>query len=264
MLIKATDSATRRRDIFVVLAFAAVLAGLTWAGMEAWRWWRYTPPYVDRTLFPVQGIDISNHNGMMNLNAAANEDSLSFVIIKASEGVTFKDRNFRVNYDKAISAGMSVGAYHFFRFDCGGADQARNLLRAVGDRELPLGLFIDVEKQGNPSGIPADKIASRLTAMVEYINLAGHRVTIYTNTDGYFEYVEPTLPGSDLWICSFKSTPPGLPNVWFWQYSHSGRVSGSRHAVDLDAFAGSREDFDRFIEDHAVRPGDMRKDDIFH
>ncbi len=246
---------SRRRDILVGVAFLVVAVCVAWAGVETWRWWRYTPPYVDRELFPIQGIDVSGHNGMMNLGAALKEDAISFVIIKASEGVTFRDKNFRLNYDKALKAGMATGAYHYFRFDCAGTAQARNLIGAIGDRDLPLGIFIDVEDHGNAKGVPEHKIAERLTAMIEYLNLLGHRVTLYTNMDGYWKYVEPYVPGSDLWLASFKSTPPPLPNLWFWQYSHSGRVHGVRGAVDLDAFAGTRAELDSFISVHRYAPG---------
>ncbi len=246
--------AARRRDALVCVAFLLVCICVAWAGVQTWRWWRYTPPYVDRADFPVQGIDVSGHNGMMNLQAAHTRDTLSFVIIKASEGVTFRDKNFRLNYDKALKAGMLLGAYHYFRFDCSGTEQARNMLSAIGDRELPLGLFIDVESHGNATGVPEGKIAERLTAMVEYLNLLGHNVTLYSNMEGYYSYIEPTVPGADLWIASFKSVPPALPNLWFWQYSHTGRVSGVRGAVDLDAFAGSRADLDSFVSVHRYRP----------
>ena len=260
---KPTDTAgrnrpgSRRRDILVGVAFLVVCICVAWAALQAWRWWRYTPPYVERSVFPVQGIDISAHNGMMNLQAAHTQDTLSFAIIKASEGVTFRDKNFRLNYDKGQKAGMLLGAYHYFRFDCAGTEQARNLLSAIGDRELPLGLFIDVEEHGNATGVPEKKIAERLTAMVEYLNLLGHNVTLYSNMDGYYTYIEPTLPGADLWIASFKAVPPALPNLWFWQYSHSGRVSGSRGPVDLDAFAGTRADLDSFINVHRFHPSSL-------
>lgn len=255
--IKSSDSKPLRgrgRDLLVSIAFLLVAICLVWAGIEAWRWWRYTPPYVDEAMFPVRGIDVSAHNGMMNLEAAGRETGMAFIILKASEGVTLHDKNFRLNYDKATEAGLLTGAYHYFRFDCGGADQARNFLKAIGSRELPLGLFIDIEDHANASGVSMEKISSRLTAMVEYLNLLGHRVTLYTNTEGYYKYIEPILPGHDLWIAAFRSVPPQLPNLYFWQYSHSGRISGIRGDVDLDAFAGTRAELDSFVTAHRFLP----------
>lgn len=79
----------------------------------------------------MKGIDVSAHNGMMNLDAAA-DDGIEFIFIKASEGENFRDENFVLNYQKARHAGMKVGAYHFFRFDVDGVKQAVNLMRSVG------------------------------------------------------------------------------------------------------------------------------------
>ncbi|MDE7509285.1 MAG: hypothetical protein K2M62_04105, partial [Muribaculaceae bacterium] len=132
-------------DLRVSLAFVAVSAALACAALWAWRQFKTSPPYVDPERYPVRGIDVSAHNGMMNLDAAA-ESGIEFIFIKASEGDTFRDANFRINYDKASHAGMKIGAYHFFRFDCDGVSQGMNLRKAIADRPLELGVAIDVEE----------------------------------------------------------------------------------------------------------------------
>lgn len=193
----------------------------------------------------MKGIDVSSHNGMMNLDAAA-ADGVEFVFIKASEGSDFRDENFRLNYNKALHAGMKIGAYHFFRFDSDGVEQARNLLKVIGIRKLDLGIAVDIESQGNPSGIPLDSIMLRLEQMVDYLNLKGRRVIFYTNRDGYERYLMNNFPGCALWICSFNSNP--IDAEWtFWQYNHRGKVKGIKGDVDLDVFFGSREEWNNFL-----------------
>ena len=103
---------------FMLLAVLLVLT-CVWA----YRQFITSPPYVDPERYPVRGIDVSRHNGMMNLDAAAAE-GVEFIFIKASEGGDFRDENFRLNYQKARHAGMKIGAYHFFRFDRDGIEQA--------------------------------------------------------------------------------------------------------------------------------------------
>ena len=205
-----------------------------------------SPPYVDPERYPVRGIDISAHNGNVDMERVA-ADGYEFVFIKATEGVDFKDRNFRVNYDKAEKAGLKTGIYHFFRFDRDGVEQALNLLKAVGKRRPDLGIVIDVEKAGNPDSIPKEKIQSRLTHMVEYLNLLGHRVMFYSNRDGYYEYLADAFPGAPLWICGFSENP--IHAEWsFWQFNHRGEVDGIEGDVDLNAFCGSREEWQNFLE----------------
>ena len=234
------------KDLIAAAVFLFVCLFLVFAGIWAYKTFMSSPPYVDPERYPVRGIDISAHNGNVDMERVA-ADGYEFVFIKATEGVDFKDRNFRVNYDKAEKAGLKTGIYHFFRFDRDGVEQALNLLKAVGKRRPDLGIVIDVEKAGNPDSIPKEKIQSRLTHMVEYLNLLGHRVMFYSNRDGYYEYLADAFPGAPLWICGFSENP--IHAEWsFWQFNHRGEVDGIEGDVDLNAFCGSREEWQNFLE----------------
>lgn len=190
--------------------------------------------------YPVRGIDISSHNGKIDFSRAARH--VKFVIIKATEGATWTDKNFDSNYTSARNAGLKVGAYHFFRFDSDGLRQARNINVALFNRKLDLPLAIDVEDTGNASGIPLDTICSRLHTMVSFLENHGHTVMFYTNKHGYRRYIEREFPEYPLWICSF-SNPPVNAEWLFWQYSHSGNVDGIDGEVDMNTFNGSPNDF---------------------
>lgn len=234
-----------KHDLQIAIDFLAVAVLLLFASIWAYTTFISTPPYVDENRYPIKGIDISSHNGMMNLQAAA-DDGISFAFIKATEGKNFRDENFRLNYQKAKEAGLMVGAYHFFRFDRGGVEQAINLLDAVGDRKLDLGIVIDVENEGNATNIDRQTIIDRLGRMIEYLNLKGHRVMIYTNRNGYYDYVAEDFRGMPLWICSFQEVP--INAEWaFWQYNHRGKVKGIKGNVDLNVFAGNKTEWDIFL-----------------
>lgn len=237
---------SRIGDLKISIAFLAIAILLAFTCIKAYREFLSSPPYIDPAKYPVRGIDVSAHNGMMNLDAAAAE-GIEFIFIKASEGATFRDANFRINYDKARHAGMKIGAYHYFRFDVGGVAQAKNFLQAIGKRPLELGVAVDVEQSNNASGVDSLKIADRLRAMVDYLNLSGYRVTFYSNREGYYEYLRNVVPGACLWICSFNSTP--INAEWtFWQYYHKGKVMGIRGSVDLNVFCGSRKEWQNYLE----------------
>ena len=237
--------ATKLADLRVSLAFLGLTVILAYTSYWAYNQFMSSPPYVDPQRYPVRGIDVSAHNGMMNLDAAA-ADGIEFIFIKASEGDTFRDENFRTNYSKASHAGMKIGAYHFFRFDCDGVSQGINLLKAIGNRRLDLGVAIDVEESGNPDGVDSVLIARRLEAMAGYLNLSGYRVTFYSNRSGYYDYLHEAVPGACLWICSFNPTP--INAEWtFWQYDHHGHVAGIRGDVDLNTFCGSHEEWQNYL-----------------
>lgn len=235
----------RIKDRYAALGFIVLAVILGFTCIWAWRQFITSPPYVDPERYPIRGIDVSRHNGLMNLDAAAS-DGIEFIFIKASEGIDFRDENFRINYHKARHAGLKIGAYHFFRFDRDGVLQAKNFLKAIGMRPLQLGVVIDVEQQGNPKDVAIADITERLTRMKEYLNLKGYRVTFYTNVDGYYEYLAENFPGSPLWICSFSEIP--FNGEWtFWQYNHRGHVAGIRGDVDLNVFCGNRKEWESYL-----------------
>lgn len=229
------------KDLWIAAGFLALLVILGFSCVWVWNQYLKTPPYVDSERYPVRGIDISAHNGVINFEKVRNE-GIDFVFIKASEGADFRDKMFAENYRKARKAGIRTGAYHFFRFDKDGVDQAINFLRSTGNRRLDLGLAIDIEQQGNPEDVDSTLIADRLTSMIDYLNLLGYRVTLYTNRSGYEKFLMNTFPGYPLWICSFSEHP--IDADWtYWQYDHHGKLNGISGDVDLNAFNGSREEW---------------------
>lgn len=235
-----------RKDILVAIGFLAVLCLLVVSAIWAYLHFRYAPPYVDPVKYPVRGIDVSHHNGEIDFEKVK-KGGMDFVFIKASEGSTHRDSLFHKNYSKARAASLPTGAYHFFRFDKEGVEQAVNFLGAVGHRKPEMGLVIDVEKNGNPDSIPAEKVKERLAAMIDYMNLAGHRVMIYTNLEGYYDYMAEVAPGYPLWICRFMENP--IYAEWtFWQYDHHGKVNGVKGEVDLNAFCGDRREWQVFLD----------------
>lgn len=234
------------KDVIVAAFFLMVCVFLVFAAIWAYRTFMTTPPYVNPERYPVKGIDVSAHNGDVDM-ARVRKSGIEFVFIKASEGVDFRDRKFRQNYENARKAGLKTGVYHFFRFDKDGVEQALNLMRTLGGRRPELGLVIDVEKAGNPDSIPPKDITMRLVQMVDYLNLLGHRVMFYTNRDGYYDYIVDSFPGSPLWICAFSENP--INAQWsFWQYNHRGRVDGIKGDVDLNVFCGSRDEWARYLD----------------
>lgn len=245
----------KRKKTELKVSALFLLVALLLAGAAVWAWNDYitSPPYVDPERFPIRGIDVSAHNGMMNFEGAA-ADGIEFVFIKASEGKGFRDSNFRLNYEKAARAGLKIGAYHFFRFDVDGVSQAVNLLKAIDGRRLDIGIAVDVEAEGNPKGVPPDSITERLTAMTEFLNMKGYRVMFYSNSKGYYEYLAENFRGYPMWICSFDGEPRE-ENWTFWQYYHRGRVKGINGDVDLNVFNGKRHQWERFLlEQSANRP----------
>lgn len=194
---------------------------------------------VDRAIYPVKGIDVSAHNGTIDFSAVA-ADTVTFVILKATEGTDFCDANFSANYAAARAAGLSVGAYHFFRFNSPGRVQARHFMESVKDRPLDFPLAIDVEKWGNASSYHPDSVRHQLAEMISELTDSGYHVMLYTNRHGYETFIKDGFAHLPLWICSL-SRPPSIEGWTLWQHSHRGRVKGVRGDVDLNTFRRTAE-----------------------
>lgn len=241
------DSTSRIIAICIVSVTAFMVGGLA-----CMRMLRNREPHVelDRTVFPVKGLDISAHNGVPDFDSVRSA-GVDFVYLKASEGVTFRDIAYPANYLRASGAGLKVGAYHFFRFDCDGARQAANFLQAIRGTHLDLPLAIDVEESGNPAQIPTELVMERLKSLVVLLRAEGRRVIIYTNKQGHARFVR-SLTAEDketeVWICSFTAPPLGHEKWQLWQHSHIARVPGIKGPVDMNTFNGSRSEWLQWLD----------------
>lgn len=201
-------------------------------------------PYPDPEKYEIRGIDVSAHNGDIDF-PIVRDDGYEFVFIKATEGATFKDRRFISNLRRAREAGLKVGAYHFFRFDTPGYMQGLNFLNSVRSRELDLPLVIDVEEWTNPNSQATALVLDRLGEMIDHLERHGYRVMLYTNKNGFTRFIRGRLESYPLWLCSL-AVEPELERWAMWQATHNGKVRGIKGPVDINAFQGSKEEWDLF------------------
>lgn len=94
--------------------------------------------------YPVRGVDLSYYQGNIDWDVLASQ-GVDFCFIKATEGVDHNDSQFAQNWQTAQAAKIYVGAYHFFRFEDTGREQAENFIRTVPVTENTLPPVIDVE-----------------------------------------------------------------------------------------------------------------------
>lgn len=237
----------KARNIAIAIIAAAALSIF---GFATWRVIQARRPHVDveRSRYPVIGVDLSAHNGNVDFARVA-ASGVDFVFLKATEGTDFRDPKFADNYVSARKAGLKVGAYHFFRFNKDGYDQGRNLLETVDSLDLDLPLAIDIEDTGNPEGYTADDIGTALRGMIIALEGSRHKVIIYTNKKGYDRYIRGRLDEMPVWICSFTNPPTHTDNWLLWQHSHRSRVDGISGEVDLNTFNGDSISWRQWLDD---------------
>jgi lysozyme len=207
-------------------------------------WW--IPNYPDARDYPVQGIDVSSHQGHIDWKRVAGS-GVRFVYLKATEGGDFQDKAFAENLRGAREAGLICGAYHFFRLGTPGREQALNFIRTVPGGEVTLPPAIDLEFWGNSSARPTlSAFQTELSIFTGTLAKSdGNAPVLYLGSDFANVYF-PDPPSDSQWIRDVILNPGWYGNkAWFiWQFSERGRVPGIDSFVDLDVFNGGADKFD--------------------
>jgi lysozyme len=244
----------RRRVARVAVAVLVGLLAIGIAGAAGLRNGVLHLPYPSREDFPVQGIDVSNHQGSIDW-ARVRVAGYRFAYIKASEGKTFTDPDFATFAAGARAAGLRVGAYHYFTLCTPGADQARRFVAASGGPmpgDLPP--VVDLEFGGNCSHRPSQADFDREYAAFDAAVTAafGRPPVLYLTSDFAARYVDgaqrrgAVQADRQTWLRKILGRPSGGCESWtFWQYSARGRVDGVDGPVDLDAYCGDEASFER-------------------
>jgi len=201
---------------------------------------------IDKTKYPITGIDISKHSGIIDWDKIKKQQ-ISFVYIKATEGQDYIDPNYYINLTRAQKANLKVGEYHFFRFNKPGRAQAQNFLAHALHNSNELPPVVDIEEWGN---LPIYKSNTEIKKeirlfLIEVQSVTHRKMIIYTNMDSYNRFIKGVFPHNPIWICTFSKTPklPDNRNWLFWQHAHNGKLAGIKGDVDINTFNGNKSDW---------------------
>ncbi|HEX9938779.1 MAG TPA: GH25 family lysozyme [Longimicrobium sp.] len=213
--------------------------------------------YPSRTEFPVRGVDVSHHNGRVDW-ARVRAAGYVFAYLKATEGATFRDSTYLRNRDAARRAGLVTAPYHFFTFCTPGRAQAMNLLAVQpGDAGPSLPPAVDLEFGGNCAARPPrDSVLAEVGRFLAAVDSAyGRQAVLYVTPEFHEAYLQGGT-GHPLWVRSVYGRPRFAREWAFWQYAATARVPGARGRTDLNAFRGTRAEFDALVRNHLPQNAD--------
>ncbi|SEN02240.1 lysozyme [Loktanella fryxellensis] len=196
--------------------------------------------------YAIHGIDVSRYQGAIDWNTAR-AAGVTFAFIKATEGGDLADPMYRTYRDGAKAAGVRQGAYHFYYFCRTPQDQAAWFISNVPRDPQALPPVLDMEwNHLSPTCTRRPPAAQVRADMLTFLDIVerhyGKRPLVYTTPDFYAQNALGQLPRTQFWLRSVAAHPsvryPG--EGWsFWQYSGTGIVPGIARPVDLNAFAGT-------------------------
>ena len=202
---------------------------------------------------PVQGIDISRHQGAIDWDAVR-RSGMRFVFIKATEGRDHMDPNFAANWQAAKAAGIPRAAYHFMTWCSTAAEQAAWFRSIVPNDLDALPPVLDLEWNNHSScknKFNRETVLEKVRVMLAEMERAtGKLPIIYTDMNFHRDILEGEYFDNAYWLRSVAAEPRDRYNLrpfTFWQYTQTGRVSGIRGDVDRNVFYGSEGDWVNFL-----------------
>lgn len=210
--------------------------------------------YPQEEKYEVRGIDVSAYQGDIDWNVLS-EQGIQFAFIKATEGSSFADEKFNVNYESAMKTNLKIGAYHFFSYDSEGSTQAENFIRNVPKTEGMLPPVIDIEFYGDKYiNIPdVEKTQKELKIMLEKLEeYYEKKPIIYATYKSYNLYIANNYQDNYIWIRDVYFNPKLKDNrKWtFWQYSDKARLdgyNGKEKRIDVNIFNGNMKEFEELF-----------------
>ena len=218
-----------RKRFFITAGALLGLLGLT-AYLSHGHW---TP---SRRTYPVQGIDVSHHQGRIEW-AKLPAQGVDFAYIKATEGGDYRDRLFAENWMSAKTAGVPRGAYHFFTLCRPGKVQAANFIAAVPKDDQAIAPAVDLEFLGNCTSqqrMSKAQLHRELGAFLTAIEAhSGKRALLYLTEEFDRAYEISSNIDRPLWLRNLVLEPRFGPRPWaLWQASNFRRLEGISGRVD--------------------------------
>lgn len=230
----------------VAVVVGALIAVLMYFGV-------IIPNNPSRDRFAVRGVDVSSYQGEIDWPLLAQQD-IQFAYIKATEGSSFVDPKFDVNYENAIKTNLRIGMYHFFSFDSAGVSQADSFIAHVPKTANMLPPAVDVEFYGDKSKHPPDKTTTQKELRDLLDRLESHygmKPLLYATEKAYKTYLSGDFAAYDIWIRNVYFEPSlNDGRKWtMWQYADRAKLagySGREPYIDLNVFSGTKEDFAKY------------------
>jgi len=185
----------------------------------------------------IYGIDISHHQGEISWEQVKqwNGKKLHFVYIKATEGATLIDKNYKKNLQGAKDQNLLVGSYHYFKTGSSPEAQFENFKKMASKDSQNLIPIVDVEERGKCN---IEAFHARLRCFLKLVEkYYGCKPMIYTANNFYNKHLANKYKEYKVFIGRYSKNMPTMKDKqdWcVWQFSKKGVVHGIPKAVDIN------------------------------
>lgn len=214
----------------------------------------------------VYGIDLSHHQPRIEWNelalycdktgrvgsrkARSTEyvRPVSFVFVKATQGVTIKDDKYHEFSSNARRMRIPVGSYHFLSLESDITSQVDSFASYATFEPGDLPPVLDVElSEAKVRDYGEDRLRDSVLLALRLIeDRFGVRPIVYSGDFFHRDHLSTDAFGAyDFWVARY-GREPGTPHI-IWQFTERGQLGGLPRFenVDIDVFRGDYRQFRR-------------------
>lgn len=205
----------------------------------------------------ILGIDVSHYEPSIDF-ALAKTSGVGWMFAKATEGTKFVDALLKQHATNAKTVGIAVGAYHFFRANFSGIDQANFFLQTCNATGLNFDLLCLDWEQGSGDGVNVNIQKNEALAFLKRIEEATKKTPIIYGGEAFLRDLglSSDFKRYPLWLAHYGVTEAKLkvPAPWtdwtMWQFTDAGLVKGlaAGHHVDCNYFKGTLADLEKLCK----------------
>ena len=182
-----------------------------------------------------KGIDVSEHQGVINWDRIKASGKVDFAILRAGYGkeISQVDKQFERNYSECKRLNIPVGAYWYTYATT--ADEAKQeatvCLRTLAGKSFEYPVAFDIEEQA--SLINASELCDAFCSELER---NGYYTTIYSFKNAFENNISSEVKSKyDTFLSHVNVNKTDYSGSYgLWQYSWTGIIDGISGDVDLD------------------------------
>ncbi len=190
------------------------------------------------------GIDVSEHQGVINWETVSREVDFAFVRLGYrgyANGNMVTDAYYSTNMQGAIANNVPVGVYFYSQATSyeEGVEEANYVLSQLGDYNLSYPIVLDredpMQEDARTNNMSVEQHTQAALGFLETIEAAGRSTMIYTNQMYYALYLDlEQIYKYPVWFAQYANEPVWPYEFSIWQYSESGEVPGIYGPVDMN------------------------------
>ena len=181
------------------------------------------------------GIDVSEHQGVIDWNKVKTSGKVDFVILRAGYGKESSqvDKQFERNYSECKQLNIPVGAYWYSYATT--ADEAKQeasvCLRTLAGKSFEYPVTFDIEEKS--SLIRASELCEAFCSEIEK---AGYYTAVYSFKSAFENNITSDITEKyDTFLSHVGVEQTNYSGSYgLWQYSWTGHIDGISGDVDLD------------------------------